>query len=163
HNFYECHTTIMGRYNMGADGFYDYISKDGRKNTVKAHEIKVDYVAITALSYATGYDTMGLMITPRFMFKGVLLITVAYRVLDFNGYVHPIHALKRPSSGWWRDHKKYVPDSVLFHINNPENEDKKPLKLGLWITIDSVHTYPGFFTLGRNYSDSAIINVNKGI
>lgn len=163
HEFYACHTTIFGRYNMGADGFYDYISKDGKKNTVKAHEIKVDYVAKTAVAYAKVFDTMHFVMTPRFEFKGDLTIVGGYRGVDFDGYVHPVQYLTRPASGWWRDHKKYVPDSVQFSINNPWNEDKKPMKLGMWITLDSVHTYPAFFTLGRNYSDSAILDASKGI
>ncbi|MHB1278397.1 MAG: hypothetical protein ACYC1Q_08360, partial [Bacteroidia bacterium] len=163
HEFYECHTTIFGRLNMGANGFYDYISKDGKKNTVNAHEIKVDYVAKTALAYAHVYDTMHFTMTPRFEFKGDLILKGAYRGAHFDGFAHPVQSLSRPPSGWWRENRAFVPDSVLFHIEDPYNEDKKPMKLGMWITLDSIHTYPSFFTLGRNYSDSAILKVREGI
>ncbi|MDX5319662.1 MAG: hypothetical protein LPK45_01240, partial [Bacteroidota bacterium] len=163
HEFYDCHTTIFGRLNMGANGFYDYISKDGKKNTVNAHEIKVDYVAKTALAYAHVYDTMHFTVTPRFEFKGDMMMKGSYRGAKFDGYMHPVQKLTRPSSGWWRENRSFVPDSVLFHIEDPYNEDKKPMKLGMWITLDSIHTYPSFFTLGRNYSDSAIVKVREGI
>ena len=163
HEFYECNTTIFGRLNMGANGFYDYISKDGKKNTINAHEIKVDYVAKTALAYAHVYDTMHFTMTTRFEFKGDMTLKGSYRGAKFDGYVHPVQALTRPSSGWWRENRSFVPDSVLFHIEDPYNEDKKPMKLGMWITLDSIHTYPSFFTLGRNYSDSAIVKVREGI
>lgn len=163
HEFYECHTTIFGRLNMGANGFYDYISKDGKKNTVNAHEIKVDYVAKTVLAYAHVYDTMHFTMSPRFEFKGDLILKGAYRGAHFDGFAHPVQSLTRPSSGWWREKRSFVPDSVVFHIEDPYNEDKKPMKLGMWITLDSIHTYPSFFTLGRNYSDSAIVKVREGI
>lgn len=163
HKFYECNVGIMGRYNFGADGLYTYTNKKDQKFEVNFHEIKVDYLSKTAVAYGDVFDTMHFELTPRFEFKGRLTAVGSYRGLDFDGHVHPIHSLSRPGSGWWRDHRKYVPDSVLFHIDKPINEDKNPLKVGFALTIDSVHAYPAYFTLGRNYSDSSVLDAGHGI
>jgi hypothetical protein len=162
HTFYECEASILGRYNFGADGFYDYVDKNKNKTTVHFHEIKVEYLTKTAVAHGKVYDTMHFTISPRFEFKGDLKIVGSYKGVEFNGFMHPVHSLSRPTSGWWRDHKRYVPDSVEFEISEPRNEEKKRLNLGFGITSDSVHTYPAFFTLPRNYSDSLILAVNSG-
>lgn len=163
HKFYKCNVGIKGRLNFGADGYYDYIDKSKKKNTVYFHEIKVDYLSKTTVAVAKVFDTMHFTITPRFEFKGDLTVTGKNRGINFDGYVHPVQALKRPSSGWWRDQNIYAPDNVVFNISEPVNEDKKRLKLGYYITFDSVHTYPSFFSLNRNYSDSALLDVSTGM
>lgn len=163
HKFYECNVGIMGRFNFGADGLYEYKNKKNEKHVVNFHEIKVDYLSKTAVAYGNVFDTMHFELTPRFEFKGLLTAVGSYRGLDFDGHVHPIHSMGRPGSGWWRDHKKYVPDSIIFNIDGPINEDKNPLKVGFALTIDSVHAYPAYFTLTRNYSDSMILNAGKGV
>lgn len=163
HVFYKCEAKILGKFNFGADGLYDYQNIEKKKAVIRFHEIKVDYLSKRTLAYAKVSDTQHFEFTPRFEFMGDLLVTGTYKGIDYNGYIHPIHSLQRPSSGWWRDHQKYLPEYVTFKINDPRNDAKKQLKLGFSITTDSVHAYPSFFTLGRNYSDSILLDASSGV
>ncbi len=162
HNLYNCNLTVMGRLNMGGDGFYDYVDINKKKNKIFFNEIKVEY--LTKLVIAKGYisDTADFTFGPKIQFKGYVTLEGKYKELYFNGHFLGIHDMYRPMT-WWTRHDQYIkPDSVFLRVKEPINEDKKDLFTGFAISTDSVHVYPVFFSRKRNYSDGELINVKNG-
>lgn len=163
HTMYDCNLFVAGKYEFYGNGYYDYIDRSGKKNTILFNDVRSE--RLTKRTAARGYINIphNFTLSPRIKYRGDVFLTGEHKGLQFDGFFMPETDTEQPLS-WWVRHKQIIsPDSVFLYITEPLNEDKKDLFTGFCVATDTTWMYSNIFSRKRNYSDGEILNVSKGI
>jgi hypothetical protein len=160
HKIEKSNAQILGRFNLNADGVYQYIDKDKKVQQFYMNVVKVNeqrrLIGKTSIP-----DSINFYAGTKIRFQGTANLLSIERNLEYEGFFLPIHILDRPKSEWFRNSAIINPDSVYININpDIRNDKRQAMMVGLGVSNDTTHVYPTFFTRKRNATDLELMRVN---
>ncbi|MFN4973122.1 MAG: hypothetical protein ACK45I_12395 [Bacteroidota bacterium] len=160
HKMERCNITIFGKFNIQADGYYEYKDKQIKSQFFFLNIIKIDEVTKRLLGKTTIPDTPEFYVGKKIRFKGIATVLSISKNLEYEGFFLTEHTLPRPKSDWFRNKAIINRDSVHMHVDGQQtNERRQAMMAGMAISNDSSHVYPLFFTRKRNASDAELMRM----
>jgi len=156
HRIYEASVDILGRKEYFGSGKYDYVDRDGNSQIIVMDDIKVDTAYHTVAEGSVTEDSP-LMLDPYFEFAGKVTLEAGSEYLTFSGGARPQYDCPDIARNFIGFTSKIDPADVLIPVP-PEPRAMNNVKIytGHFITNDSIHIYPAFFSGRKNYSDIPI-------
>lgn len=160
HPIYSAAVNILGKFDYKATGYYDYVDETGEKQSVFFDEIQVDDSVHT---FANGMipETQNFTLSPYFGFQGRVELYARKPFLTFNGGVKLKHSCEKLEMHYIKFETEINPADIYIPIpEQPMDINMNYLQAGIFITRDSSHIYPAFFTPKKLPSDRFIITAN---
>ncbi|MCX6252098.1 MAG: hypothetical protein NTX61_15280 [Bacteroidetes bacterium] len=157
HQFYNSDISIWSRKKYGADGFYDYTDRDGKKESLKFTKIAVD---TTGHTYASGVisDSANFRLSPEFAFQGDVRLKADRRELEFEGGFKTITDCLKPLESGVQFKAVINPVNVQIPVPDlVQNIHHEKLALGMLYSNRDSRIYPSFFLKKESFSDSVMI------
>jgi hypothetical protein len=162
HTIYDAFVNVFSKNKYTGYGKYDYFDMNKTKQVISFYQIRVDENQRTfALGKIT--DSTALKISPRFNFYGTVQLNGNIKALDYNGFVLPVHDIKKIKTAWINFHDRINPDSVYLTISNPKNTAGKDLFTGIYMGADSPYVYHSFMGAKKSFMDQVIFNISDGV
>jgi hypothetical protein len=160
HTVEKANINIYGRFNIQANGVYQYVDSKKKVQEFYLNTIKVD--AQKRIAGKTDIpDSANFYVGNKIRFYGNANLISTVKNLEYEGFFLPIQNLDRPKSDWFRNSAIINPDSVYLTVNpDIRNEKRQAMMVGVNVANDSTHVYPLFFTRKRAGSDPEISRVN---
>lgn len=157
HNIYNCNMMVKGRFKMDGNGYYDYLQK-GEKQVIYFDVVSDNKRGrAQAISHMT--DSTRFILGKKFQFKGEAKLYSTSILLEFDGYVKPLHMLPIRTD-YYRNDQYINPDSVILTFSRPVNESKVEMYTGIMMALDSPHVYPVFAGRKKLYADPEMLTVH---
>jgi len=158
HHFYNCNVNILSRKKYGANGYYDYVERNGEKQQIRFTMIGVDPEGQT-VAQGTGVDTAKFMLSPEFAFKGDINLRASQRNLIFDGYFKPVTDCRKTIASWTLFKSDITAAHVTIPLNDPLVDDHRhKLGLGLMFSNTGGRIYSAFFVPKESFSDSLLVS-----
>lgn len=153
HRIYDASIDVLSRKEYFGNGKYDYIDKNGLAHDILMDDITVDKDHQT-LARGTVSEDNPLMINPYFEFAGKVALEVKNRQLFFNGGAKPLFNCPGLPNNFIAFSSLIDPGNVMIPVTaEPRALNNVRIFTGHYITNDSIHVYPAFFSSRKNYSD----------
>jgi hypothetical protein len=158
HDIYGTQAKIYGRNKISGNGKYQYVLKDGKRE-----EFKLDSIIVNRDKKVEGWgkiaDDAGFLLDTKIGYKGLGQVLSSQKLLQFRGYVKPLHTFKNVlPAAWIRFNDRVDPKNVVINMMDPRDKDNKKQYVGLFMANDSSHIYPLFYSWKRRYSDPDVTN-----
>ncbi len=151
HTIYNCNTNIYGRKDYVANGDYDYIDKNGQKETIHFNTISLDTAYQTYAKGSIGI-TDNFTLSPQFMFTGKVYLYASKKHLTFDGYTKISHQCQIQKQYWIKFKNEIDPLDIYIPIGDTIKDiNNNKLYAGFFSTRDTIYTT--FLTKRKNYSD----------
>ena len=162
HRIYNAYVNVFGKYKYTGYGTYDYVDKYKKKQPIFFYQIRVDE---TRRTFAKGKiaDTTDFYISPYFKYHGNIELNGNIKEMSYDGFILPYHKIAKARTTWFAVQNRINPDSVIFNIYEPKDQNGKNLYTGVYLTNDSPYVYHVFMGKLKVYSDLAISESNKGV
>jgi len=160
HNIYDATVSVIGRYKYKGSGSYDYVDETDNKQLIKFDKIDVDKSVQTV---ATGVipEEKRFMLSPYYGFTGEVTLYAGNPFLTFNGGARLVHGCDKIELNYLKFEAEINPDSILIPVPpQPLNNEMNYIYSGLFITRDSSHIYPAFFSRKKLASDISIVTAS---
>ncbi len=157
-NFCNATVNIRGRNAYQGSGDHDYIDETGAKQTIHFDLIKPDDDLST---YAEGIipETKEFTLSPFYDYQGKVFAFAGQQFFTFHGAVRLKHQCESLNHRWFYFESMIDPEEIFIPVSGePRDINMEYIRAGLYITADSSHIYPAFFSRKRLASDRAIIN-----
>jgi hypothetical protein len=138
-------------------GMLDYIDRDGKREKIEFHSIRVDSSSQTVAS-GTVADSSYFNLSPEFQFRGDITVNAARKELNFDGGFRPIsECLHKLKPEWIRFNANINPSGIMIPIDaQPANMLSEKMALALEFSTSEASIYPAFFMRRNSFSDSAM-------
>ena len=160
HTMYNSAVNIQGKYRYSGTGYYDYIDETGERQSIFFDDIQVDDSVNT---YANGMipETQNFTLSPYYIFQGKAKLIAKNPFLTFNGGVKLVHSCDQVEFNYIKFESEINPADIYIPIPaQPLDINMNSLYSGIFITRDSSHIYPAFFTARKLPSDKLIITAD---
>jgi len=160
HLIYGADIRIRGRNQYSGFGKYDYVDEAERVFVVDIPKIETDRSGKTT---ATGVipPESEFMLSPFFRYRGnmTLLSGDPFPVFDGAAQIVEECGIIRPD--WVKFKSSINPSNVRIEVDDaPVNISNSKIYNGLFLTNDSSHIYPAFFSQRKTYSDNQLIRAS---
>ncbi|MFN4083007.1 MAG: hypothetical protein ACK4K9_05190 [Bacteroidia bacterium] len=148
---------INGRTDCRGAGNYYYLDKNKKEQVFYMEEI---YVANKKHLEGKSLipDSINFHVGPKLGFRGNTFFKSPDKNLEYNGFFKAEHEMPYPRTDWFRAASPINPDSIFILVGQPlTNLARQALHNGFFISNDSTHVYPAFFSRKRNTSDPELI------
>jgi hypothetical protein len=160
HKIYKCNMFVKGRFKMDGSGYYDYIQK-GEKQVIYFDVVSDNKRGrAQAISHMT--DSTNFLLGKKFQFKGEAKLYSTSIMLEFDGYIKPLHKLPIRTD-WYRNTQYINPDSLILAFSHPINEYKVEVFSGVMMALDSPHVYPLFAGRKKLYADPELLAIHGAV
>jgi hypothetical protein len=160
HTIYDATVTVIGRYNYNGSGSYDYVDEADQVQVIRFNRIAVDKSVHTVASGAIPPED-GFMLSPHFGFTGQVNLFADNRFLTFKGGAMMVHPCDEIDLHYIRFESQIDPDSIFIPVPAQAfDNEMNSLYSGLFITRDSSHIYPAFFSRKKLTSDIYIVTAD---
>lgn len=160
HTMLHSNLTITGRKSYSGSGKYAYTDQTGTKHLITLDRIGVD----TSLqTYANGVipDSLNFQLSANIQYKGKVYIMASNPLLNFDGFARVNHSCVQSLPVDWFSFKGDIdPKGVNIPVNQPMNETRRKLAVGIALSNDSTGFYPSFFTPKRSELDSNLVTAD---
>ena len=148
---------INGRTDCIGAGTYTYFDKNK-----KPQKFYLDQIYVVSKKFLEGKtlipDSINFFVGPKIGFRGNTILHSYDKNLEYNGFFKGMHQQFLPKTDWFRSAATINPDSVYIALNPPlTNLNRQVLYNGFYVSNDSTHVYPAFFSRKRNTSDPELL------
>jgi hypothetical protein len=160
HTIYGAAVNILGKLKYSGTGYYDYLDETGEKQSIFFDDIQVDDSVNT---YANGMipETQNFTLSPYYGFQGKVKLYAKNPFLTFNGGAKLFHSCDGLEFNYIKFESEINPVDIYIPIPaQPLDINMNYLYSGIFITRDSSHIYPAFFTPRKLPSDKFIITAD---
>ena len=160
HTIYDADVKINSRRQYSGSGKYDYTDETGKVSVINMPKVEADrFGKTTATGVITKEDEF--MLSPFFRYHGNMTLLSAETFPVFEGVAQIVEECGRIHPHGFRFKSPIEPDSVRIIVDEaPVNENFNKIYNGMFLTNDSVHIYPAFFSGRRTYSDHHLITAS---
>lgn len=160
---YEASVTINSRKNYIGSGKLNYISINGKRETIFFKNLAVNKAGTTT-GKGTISDTEDFYLTERIRFRGDVDMEADKKFLTFKGEVK-IESDNPVFKGVWLTFPQSTvnPDSVYIPIEDPESPDGEELTAGLNFMPEYKMFYSNFLQPKKNAEDRLILRAQGGL
>lgn len=157
HEIYDATVDIYSRQKYSANGYYDYIDENKKKQKIFFDVISVDS---TQQTFANGYinDQAGFTLSPDYDYSGNIKMIASDEFLLFDGAFRIKPGCDSTIAVNWVKFKSFIdPSEIYIPLDNPL-KDINNLKLFPGVFYNNTDKiYPAFLNPKRFYSDSALV------
>jgi hypothetical protein len=148
---------INGRTDCRAAGNYYYYDKNKKQQVFYMEEIYVaDKKHLEGKSLIP--DSINFHVGPKLGFRGNVIFKSQEKNLEYKGFFKAEHERPYPRTDWFRAASPINPDSIYIQVGTPlTNLARQTLYNGFYVSNDSSHVYPAFFSRKRNTGDPELI------
>ncbi len=166
HLIHSAEVKIYGRKKYSGVGKYDYIDETGKISVVDITQIAADKnrdKGKDGKSVATGTipESSDFMLSPFYRFQGNITLSSDQPLAGFDGLAQIVEECPTFKPEWF-SFKSYIdPNQIKLSVGAaPTGLNNRKLYNGLFITTDSTHIYPAFFSARKRYSDHPLIQAD---
>jgi hypothetical protein len=160
HEIYDATLKIMGRNEYNGTGSYDYVDEKNEIQRIHFDKISVSRQGET---YATGKieEQDNFLLSPAFRYYGETELRSTRPHLNLRGSARTTHNCK-PLAGKGLAFEHIIdPMDIMIPVPaQAVSSDRQRVYSGIFISTDSVHIYPAFFSERKNYSDQLIVKAD---
>jgi hypothetical protein len=151
---------ISGRKQYVGSGKYDYIDETGKIFQVDIPKVTTDKSGKTlATGNITAEDEF--MLNPFYHFIGKLTLLSDEKYSEFDGVARIVEECETLHPDWFSFKAPVNPADIKLPVSEaPVNRNNGKIFNGLFLTNDSAHIYPAFFSRKKNYSDNQLIRAH---
>jgi len=157
HTIYDATIDVYSRQKYLANGYYDYVDENNKKQKIFFDRISVD---TTLQTFATGNvnDQAGFTLSPDYDYTGGVKLIASDEYLHFDGAFRIKLDCDSTIARNWVKFKSYInPSEIYIPINEPL-KDINNVKLNTGIFYNNIDKiYPAFLGVKHSYSDSALV------
>ena len=148
---------INGRTDCIGAGTYTYYDKNR-----KPQKFYLDQIYVVSKKFLEGKtlipDSINFYVGSKIGFRGNAILHSFDKNLEYNGFFKAMHQQFLPKTDWFRATATINPDSVYISFVPPlTNLNRQVLYNGFYVSNDSTHVYPAFFSRKRNTSDPELL------
>ncbi|MFW5751981.1 MAG: hypothetical protein ACOCW8_01440, partial [bacterium] len=154
HSIHTASVKINTRDNYLGSGNYDYIDETGRVQIIHLSEIEVD----TGLQTVATGDIIideDFTLSPYFAYQGKVKLFANDKYLTFEGGVKVMSDCETFQPDWLLFESQINPEEIYIPLfQQHRNINRTNIYSGIFMTHDSIHLYPAFFSQRKNYNDT---------
>ncbi len=160
HVVHSATVKITGRRQFSGTGKYDYIDETGKISVIDIPKIEADKSGKTvANGNISAEDEFTL--SPFFRYQGKMRLSSDDDFAEFDGAAQIVEECETLSPAWFTFKSVVDPQNVKLAVGEaPVNINNSKIFNGLFLTNDSSHIYPAFFSMRRTYSDHQLIKAS---
>jgi hypothetical protein len=160
HTVYGADIRIRGRKQFSGFGKYDYVDETGRVFVVDIPKIETDRTGKTIANGAIPPESE-FMLSPYFRFRGNMTLSSAEPFPVFDGATQIVHECTNIHPDWFKFKSSVNPNDLKIQVDDaPVNISNSKIYNGLFLTNDSSHIYPAFFSSRKTYSDNQLVGAS---
>lgn len=160
HTIYNATVEIQGRLKYSGSGNYDYIDETGEKQMIFFNEIEVDG-SINTIASGIIDQTQEFTLSPYYGFQGRVSLSAPRQFLTFNGGAQIFHDCEQIEQNYFKFESEINPEEIYIPVpEEPFDINMNSIYSGIFITRDSSHIYPSFFSKKKLPSDRFIITAD---
>ncbi len=160
HSIYNATVRIEGRYKYHGGGKYDYIDETGQIQVIDFDLISVDDSIRTIASGKIPVEDE-FTLSPYYGYTGEVYLVADKKFLTFNGGAMLVHDCEEIDMEYVKFEAEIDPENIYIPIAAQSfNYEMNPLYQGLFVTHDSSHIYPSFFSRRKLASDTYIVTAD---
>ena len=160
HIIYGADIRIRGRRQYSGFGKYDYVDEAERVFVVDIPQIETDRYGKTTATGAIPVESE-FMLSPFFRFRGNMTLLSGDPFPVFDGAAQIVEECGTFRPDWFKFKSSVNPANVRIEVDDaPVNISNSKIYNGLFLTNDSSHIYPAFFSQRRTYSDNPLIQAS---
>ena len=160
HMIYGANISIRGRQQYSGSGKYDYVDEAERVFVVDIPKIETDRSGKTTATGTIPAESE-FMLSPFFKYRGNMTLLSGDPYPVFDGAAQIVEECGTLSPDWFKFKSSVDPANVQVEVDNaPVNAANSRIYNGLFLTNDSSHIYPTFFSQRKTYSDNQLIQAS---
>ncbi len=160
HIVHSANVKISGRHKYSGSGKYDYTDETGKVSMIDITRIESDKQGKTVAN-GTITGEQGFMISPFYRFQGKMNLSSDQDFAEFDGAAQIVEECETLRPEWFTFKSVVNPQEVKLKVDEaPVNLTNSKIFNGLFLTNDSAHIYPAFFSKRRTYSDNPLLTAH---
>ncbi|MDR2036804.1 MAG: hypothetical protein LBQ60_02655 [Bacteroidales bacterium] len=160
HTVHSASINITGRKNFTGSGKYDYIDETGKITEVDILNVSPGKSGLTVANASLGEED-GFMISPYYHYQGRMSLLSENEFPEFDGAAQIVQECEAMNPEWFKFRSVVNPNDVKIEVGEaPVNRQNAKIYNGLFLTTDSAHIYPAFFSKRKSYSDQPLIQAH---
>ncbi len=157
HVVHSADVRVQGRFQYNGFGKYDYIDETGKVSVVDITKIGTDQRKKTVATGSISAESE-FMFSPNFRYQGKMTLSSDQDYAEFDGAAQIVEECETLRPEWFTFKSVVNPNQVKLTVNDaPLGINNSKIYNGLFLTNDSSHIYPAFFSKRKNYSDHQLI------
>ena len=157
---YDADLRISGRRQYSGSGKYDYVDETEKKFVIDISSIGTDKTGKTIATGAIPAESE-FMLSPYFRYYGNITLASAEPLPVFDGVTQIVHECENIRPDWFKFKSPINPEDVKIIVDDaPVNAKNNKIYNGIFLTNDSTHIYPAFFSARKNYSDHHLVQAS---
>lgn len=160
HTIYNASVEIQGKLKYSGNGNYDYVDETEQKQMIFFNEIQVDD-SINTIASGMIAETQEFTLSPYYGFQGEVSLSAPKPFLTFNGGARIFHDCEQIQQNYFKFESEINPGEIYIPVPvQPLDINMNYIYSGIFITRDSAHIYPSFFSEKKLPSDRYIITAD---
>lgn len=140
HRVYRASVDILGRKRFEADGLYDYVNADQKRQSIFLNTIRPNVKGITIASGTIPPDS-NFALNPGFAFSGAVSVSSEQKALNFNGVVRLTQLADTVRHVPFRYNSAFEPSMTHLVVPEFKDEQNKRTFAGLMLNFASNRIY----------------------
>ena len=160
HVVYEANLTIRGRRQYSGSGKYNYIDETEKTSIIDIPTIETNKSGKTTAKGTIPADSE-FMLNPFLRYQGNILLSSDEQFPIFEGATQIVEECETFRPNWFKFKSSVNPKDVKLIVDEaPVNINNSKIYNGLFLTNDSTHIYPAFFSMRKSYSDHQLVKAS---
>jgi hypothetical protein len=160
HTVYNADIRVRGRHRYSGAGKYDYIDETGKTSVIDIPVIGTDGSGKTTATGTIPAES-DFMLSPYFRYRGNMTLLSDSRFPVFEGATQIVQECETLRPQWYKFKSPVNPGNIRITVDEaPVNSNNSKIFNGVFLTGDSAHIYPAFFSLRKNYSDQQLVTAS---
>jgi len=160
HMIYGADIRIRGRRQYSGSGKYDWLDETDRLYVVDIPKIETDRSGKTTATGVIPVESE-FMLSPNFRYRGNMTLLSGDPFPVFEGATQIVEECEILRTDWVKFKSSVDPANVRIEVDDaPVNFSNNKIYNGLFLTNDSSHIYPAFFSGRKTYSDNQLIQAS---
>jgi hypothetical protein len=157
---YGADVRIRGRRQYSGSGKYDYVDEAERVFVVDIPKIETDRAGKTTATGVIPVESE-FMLSPFFRYRGNMTLLSGDPFPVFEGATQIVEECGTIRPDWVKFKSSVNPANIQIKVDDaPVNASNNKIYNGLFLTNDSSHIYPAFFSQRKSYSDNQLIQAS---
>ena len=160
HYVYDASLIVKGRRQYSGSGKYDYVDETGKTYVIDISAIGTDKSGKTTAK-ATIPAESEFMLSPYLRYRGNMTLLSDEQYPVFEGAAQIVEECETLRPDWFKFKSSVNPENIRILVDEaPVNNSNAKIYNGLFLTNDSTHIYPAFFSQRKNYSDHQLVQAS---
>jgi len=157
---YDASVRVRGRRQYSGFGKYDYVDETEKTFVIDISKIETDRTGKTIATGAIPAESE-FTLSPFFRYHGNITLASAEPLPVFEGVTQIVQKCGTIRPEWFKFKSPINPEDVRIIVDEaPLNASNNKIYNGIYLTNDSTHIYPAFFSTRKNYSDHQLTNAS---